>query len=143
MAAPPSLSLSEGLFLLKDISSSPQSPSEDCQIVELLFLGSLAYQIKSVDITVVVNRQSIKLKLKCTYAVLCSLIFWCVQCSLMLMYGCVGMSTDRRPCALSSRLVRSLSRSSTSRNRKKTSLHSGWVSNNLFTMTTTSTSSHP
>lgn len=40
--------------------------------------------------------------------------------------------TDRRPCALSSRLLRNLSRSSTSRNRKKTSLHSGWVSNNLW-----------
>lgn len=39
--------------------------------------------------------------------------------------------TDRRPCARSSRLLLSRSRSSTSRNRKKTSLHSGWVSNNL------------
>ncbi|TNN87166.1 hypothetical protein EYF80_002368 [Liparis tanakae] len=42
------------------------------------------------------------------------------------------VQTDRRPWALSSRLVRNLSRSSTSRNRKKTSLHSGWVSNNLL-----------
>lgn len=44
----------------------------------------------------------------------------------------VPFVTDRRPCALSSRLFLSLSRSSTSRNRKKTSLHSGWVSNNLL-----------
>lgn len=49
-----------------------------------------------------------------------------------LMCEDVPFVTDRRPCALSSRLVLSLSRSSTSRNRKKTSLHSGWVSNNLL-----------
>ncbi|KAF3844727.1 hypothetical protein F7725_007890 [Dissostichus mawsoni] len=48
-----------------------------------------------------------------------------------------------RPCALSSRLVRSLSRSSTSRNRKKTSLHSGWVSNNLLPRQPQCKPSHP
>ena len=41
------------------------------------------------------------------------------------------LETDRRPWALRSWLLRSLSRSFTSLNRKKTSLHSGWVSNNL------------
>lgn len=50
---------------------------------------------------------------------------WCV-CTLS------ELETDRRPCALRSRLLRNLSRSFTSLNRKKTSLHSGWVSNNLW-----------
>lgn len=56
-----------------------------------------------------------------------------------------GLLTDRRPCARSSRLLRSPSRSSTSRNRKKTSLHSGWVSNNLQSDTrrTEFTQKHP
>lgn len=43
-----------------------------------------------------------------------------------------GISTHLSPWALSSLLVLSLWRSSTSLKRKKTSLHSGWVSNNLF-----------
>lgn len=42
------------------------------------------------------------------------------------------VGTDRSPWARSSLLVLSRSRSSTSRNRKKTSLHSGCVSNNLL-----------
>lgn len=65
--------------------------------------------------------------------------------SLSLMLTCSGLLTDRRPCARSSRLLRNLSRSSTSRNRKKTSLHSGWVSNNLQSDTrrTEFTHKHP
>lgn len=65
--------------------------------------------------------------------------------SLSLMLTFSGLLTDRRPCARSSRLLRNLSRSSTSRNRKKTSLHSGWVSNNLQSDTrrTELTQKHP
>ena len=59
----------------------------------------------------------------------CTCVCMCVR---VYVCACMLSLTHRSPWALSSRLFLSLSRSSTSRNRKKTSLHSGWVSNSLF-----------